>query len=103
MTEVLLMASERARRDRLENALRDEPTIHLAGVAPTFPFLRSLMNETEADVVLVDLQPVPDSPVSREWLVEMIDLVGIVLLCSTADPVLFDELIHVERGAMLRS
>jgi len=57
MTEIAIMAASHARRAWLESAVGHDAKIHVAGTAPTFPFLRSLLNEIEADVALIEPGP----------------------------------------------
>jgi len=102
MVEVIITAPTQARRDWLANAVRGESTIHLAGAAATFPFLRSLLTETAADVVLVDSGWRPQSEVTRDWLFELFDVVPIVLFSSDVDIPTFHRMLQAEGGGMLR-
>ena len=53
MVDVWIMAPARDRRDLLLRALNPERSIRVAGIAATFPLLRSLMSESSADVAVV--------------------------------------------------
>jgi DNA-binding NarL/FixJ family response regulator len=61
------------------------------------------MNEKSVDVVLIDLESASDSEIVRNWLLELLDLVPIVLLSPVPDPAVYNALVRAERGAMLRT
>jgi len=102
MTDVLILAPAQSGRDRLQRVLRLAPTIQVAGVATSFPFLRSLMDQAPADVVLIDLEPLADSGVTHDWLLELLELIPAVLLSSAPDSAVFNCLLHADAGALLR-
>src|SRR5438445_13188162 len=93
MVDLWIMAQAQARRGWLLRAVGEDPTIRVAGMAPTFPFLRSLMSETSADLALVDLQSQPDSAVSRDWLFGLMAAVLVLLLDSGFDQAGFNLLL----------
>ena len=97
------MAPVQARRDWLENVIRGERSLRVAGVASTFPFLRSFLNESIVDVGIVDLASASDSETSHGWLAELLDIVSVVVLASTPDSWIFSKLLRAERGALLRA
>lgn len=99
MIHVAIMASAEKRRTWLERRLRPEPSLKVVAVVSTFPLLRSLLNETPVDVVIVDGGL--DSGMSRDWLVEFSDEVPLVLLCPAPDGWTFNHLVRTERGAIL--
>ncbi len=103
MIDVAVMASVQARRNRLEQVVRAEPTLRFAGIAPTFPFLRSLVNELPIQVVIIDLEFAADVENTQEWLAELTSAVAVVMLASTADPRIFNNFLGAEKGALLRS
>ena len=103
MVEVLIMAPSQASRDRLHQALQDGPDIHVAGVAPTFPFLRSLITEKMPDVAVIDLESVAESETAGDWLDELLDLTPVIFLTSSPEPGIFNRLVRASAGAMLRA
>jgi len=102
MTEVLIMSPAKARREWLQEILRDQPGFHVGGTAPTFAFLQSLLNERDANIALIDLEPISELETAREWVLTLMDVIPIVLLSALKDGVLFEALIRAERGALLR-
>lgn len=97
------MTPAQARRDWLLRAVGEDHTIRVAGTAPTFPFLRSLMSETPADLAVVDFQSQPDSAIARDWLFELMALVPIVLLDSDFDGATFKRILRAKAGGMLKA
>src|ERR1051326_6228645 len=102
MLDLLIMASAPARRERLSGSVDIESGIRVAGTASTFPFLRSLISEASADVLLIELEPDTEYPAVREWLREFLDLMPMVLLISDADPAIFN-LMRSARTGILQS
>src|ERR1051325_7473943 len=98
MTDVLIMGATPARRDALARNLHTVSSIRVAGTAATFAFLRSLMDQTSADVAVIDTDEI-----SQDWLEEIVDLMPVVLLAAVPDEELFKTMIRSERGALLRS
>jgi len=103
MTEVLILAPARPRRDWLQRVLREESRIHVAGVATGFPFLRSLMDEAPVHIALLDIEPLAHSGAAHDWLLELLDLVPAVLLSSVPDSAVFNRFLRADAGALLRS
>ena len=97
------MTPSAARRDWLSKAVSSEPEIRVAGTAATFPFLRSLMSETSADVALVDLRQEMPSSTPRDWLPELLELTPIVLLSPEPDPAIFNLVRRAGVGGVLES
>ena len=97
------MTPSPARRDWLLGAVSREPGIRVIGTGTTFSFLRSLMSETSADLAVIDLQSRMESSIVRDWLLELLDLVPIVLLSPEPDPAIFNSILHVRMGGILRS
>ncbi len=97
------MASTPARRDWLRSSIASDRSLRIAGMAPTFPSLRSLMAETAADIAVIDWQSDGEPAAAREWLVELLDLVPIIVLASDYDAELFNRIVHANTGGMLRT
>jgi DNA-binding NarL/FixJ family response regulator len=103
MVDVWIMAATAARRDWLLRTLNPDHSIRVAGLAPTFPFLRSLMSETSADLAVVDVQLPVESTIVRDWLLELLNEVAIVLLSSEPDPAIFQRILQSGVGGMLQA
>jgi two-component system, NarL family, response regulator YdfI len=103
MIEVAVMSSIHSRRDWLNETLRAESSVHVAGTATTFPFLRSLLNEAIVDVSLIDLTSMPEAEIAHDWLLELLDTVPILFLLSVPDPWIFSNVLRAEKGGLLRS
>jgi DNA-binding NarL/FixJ family response regulator len=101
MIEVGIMAPMQARRDWLEQLLRQERALHIAGTATTFSFLRSLVDETVVDVCVIDLVSPPEFETERDWLMEFVAIVPIVALTSSTDSWLFNTILHAQGGGAL--
>jgi two-component system, NarL family, response regulator YdfI len=102
MIDVAIMASLHARRLWLERVVRAETSFRAAGVASTFAFLRSLLDQTSVEVVIIDLMSAPESESAREWLFELVDMIPVIVLASTPDPDIFSRIVRSEKGALLR-
>ena len=103
MIDVAIMTSLPDRRARLEEIVRAEPAFHVAGIAPTFPYLRSLLDETSVHVVIIDFAGEPASEIKHEWLSELINNVTVVVLASAADATIFNTLLGADHGGLLRT
>ena len=106
MIDVVIMASLEYRRDWLERLLRTERSLHLAGITPTFPSLRSLLDDIDVDAAVVDMVSTADSEMSgmtRDWLTELFEIVPVLVLASTPDSWTFNSMLRVESGALLRA
>jgi DNA-binding NarL/FixJ family response regulator len=95
------MSPSPARQDWIQRSVGAEPGIRIVGRAATFPYLRSLISETSADLVVIDLQSSMESTVVREWLAELLDLVAALLLSSEPDPAITDLLWNEKTGGLL--
>lgn len=102
MLELLIMAPSLARRDWLSKSVSTEGELHVAGTAATFPLLRSLLSETPADILLIELQPGTLDTSVREWLAQFLDLAPVVLLVAEPDPAIFN-LMRNEACGLLQS
>jgi DNA-binding NarL/FixJ family response regulator len=102
MLDLWIMAPSPVRRDWLSDGVRNDPEIHVVGIAPTFPALRSLMSDTTADISLVEASSEVNS-ITRDWLHEVLDLTPVVLLTPQPDVPLFNQIRHAGTGALLQS
>jgi DNA-binding NarL/FixJ family response regulator len=100
MISIAIMASAEKRRTWLERQLRGDPSLKVISSVSTFPLLRSLLDETPSDVVIVDGTGL-DSLTARDWLVEFLDEVPLVLISAGPDGWTFNHLVQTERGAIL--
>jgi len=110
MLDLWIMSPTPARRDWLSKCVASDPELRIAGMAATFPYLRSLMSEDSADISLIELQAEDQSsPTSqatratRDWLVELLDLSPIVLLTAESSPVMFNWIRRGGIGGMVHS
>jgi DNA-binding NarL/FixJ family response regulator len=103
MVDLLIMAPSFVRRDWLSKCVDNEPDIKVAGTASTFPFLRSLVSQTPADLFLIELEPETQYGGVREWLLEFMDLALLVVLISEPDPGMFNFMRHAKTGGLLQS
>jgi NarL family two-component system response regulator YdfI len=103
MVDLWIMTSSGRRRDWLLNALRSEKDVRIVGTAATFPFLRSLMSQTPADMSLIDLQPEMPSSTALDWLRELLELIPILLLNPEPDPPMFNRIRRAGVGGALQS
>lgn len=95
------MTSSSARRDRLVRALRSDSSLQVAGVAVSFPHLRSLISEAAADVIVLDLQLRAEPGLVREWLEDFLSLAPVVVLGPEPDSEIFNTILRAGAGAML--
>ena len=75
----------------------------MVGTAATFPFLRSLMSQTPADMSLIDLAPETPSNTARDWLRELLELTPILLLNPQPDVAIFNQIRRAGVGGILQS
>src|SRR5712692_10161952 len=101
MVDVWIMAPSSERRDRILRAISSERPIRVAGSAATFPFLRSLMSETSGDLAVIDWQSQTESTTPRDWLLEFVDLIPIVVLFSEPDSGIFSRILRSKAGGMI--
>jgi DNA-binding NarL/FixJ family response regulator len=99
--DICIMSPSTARQDWLQRAIGDEHSIQVKGTAVTFPFLRSLIDESPVDVAVIDLHSKRESSVVREWLVELVNLVAVLLLSSSPDPAIVKLILNAKAGGLL--
>jgi DNA-binding NarL/FixJ family response regulator len=102
MIEVVIMAPARNRRQWLERELSADSTIHVNGVASTFPFLRSLLAETPANVIVIDGATAEPSAV-HDWFNELTEFASLIFLAASADESILDSFRRAQRGAVLHA
>jgi DNA-binding NarL/FixJ family response regulator len=102
-SKIWIMAPNAARRDWLTNSVRLDSTIQIIGTAATFPFLRSLITQTTANLAVIDPQGQTESNIVHDWLLELADLVPILLLMSEPDAAIFNRMLDEEIGGLLRA
>src|SRR5262249_55660475 len=100
MLDLWVMTASATRREWLLKHLSNEPEIRIAGTASTFAFLRSLMSETSADVALIELPPTQPS-MTRDWLLELLDLTPVVVLSPERDSSILSRMRHTGVAAFL--
>src|SRR5271168_3381817 len=103
MVDIWIMTSSPERRDRLLRSVSGDTAVRVVGSAPTFAYLRSLMAEASADVAVIDWQRQAEASVSRDWLLELLDLIAVVLLCSESDAGIFNRILHARGGGILQT
>jgi DNA-binding NarL/FixJ family response regulator len=103
MLDLLIMAPSPARRDWLSNCVQIDPELRIVGKASTFPFLRSLISENSADVLVIELEPETEYSTVRDWLREFFDVMPVVLLTSDAEPAMFNLMRTAKTGGLLQS
>jgi|SoiMethySBSTD1v2_1073268.scaffolds.fasta_scaffold1020456_2 DNA-binding NarL/FixJ family response regulator len=101
MVAVWIMTASPSRRDRLLRAFDHAESIRVAGTAATFPFLRSLMDETPGDIVLIELQT--EDNVNREWLFDILDRMPAIILAADHDSAVFNQILRSGSGGILRA
>jgi NarL family two-component system response regulator YdfI len=101
--QLLIMAPSQSRQRSLQNALANDSAIDLAGVASTFPMLRSLMAEVSADVVLAEIRARADRAIARDWLLDLIEVVPVLVLDSDLDSTVLNRMIRQQAGGALQS
>jgi DNA-binding NarL/FixJ family response regulator len=95
------MAPSPVRQEWLQRLVAGARSIRVMGIAPTFPYLRSLITETSPDLALIDLASGIDSSIVREWLIELRDQIPILVLSFDPDPAIFNLILNGEAGGML--
>jgi DNA-binding NarL/FixJ family response regulator len=103
MVDVWIMAHSAARRESLRRCCGGASDIHVAGIAATFPFLRSLMSETQADIALIELEADMLPAAATDWLFELMESTPIVLLSQDPDPAIFNRIRRSGAGGLLQS
>ena len=103
MPDILIMASSQNRRVWLDSTVRVDRDLRVVGIAPTLPFLRSLIEDTPADAAIVDFAPVAETNDNRDWLTELSELIALVILTADPSPFIYSTLLHAHQGAWLRT
>lgn len=103
MVQVAIMAAVESRRIELARRLRADPSLEVVGVASTFAFLRSWIDEGVVDGVIVDAGSEAEAGRRRDWLLELLDVTPVVLLSAASDTWTFNQFMNAERGAILGS
>src|SRR5215467_6286346 len=101
MVDVWIVAHSAARRDSLSKCFGGGSDIRVIGTASTFPFLKSLMAETAADLAVIELQSESQST-NHDWVVELMESTPIVFLCSGPEPALFNSIRQTGNGGLLQ-
>jgi DNA-binding NarL/FixJ family response regulator len=103
MIDVWIMTSTSSRRARLSACLGADPSIKVAGATTTLPSLRSMLQESPADVALIDRHAERSESNVRDWLSELIDVVPIVVLNPEPDGNLSNQILNAGVGGILGS
>jgi NarL family two-component system response regulator YdfI len=101
MVDIWIMAQAVQRRDSLLRAVDTDSSIHVAGAAANLPLLRSMMSEKSADVALIDWEPQTESGAFREWLLDLLERISTVVICSEPDQRIFNRISHLKNGGMI--
>src|SRR5215469_8655832 len=101
MVDVWIVAHSVARRDSLLQCFGGGSDIRVVGTASTFPFLKSLMAETAADLAVIEF-PSPSQSTAHDWAVELLESTPIVFLCSGPEPALFNSIRRTGNGGLLQ-
>jgi NarL family two-component system response regulator YdfI len=102
-SKIWIMTTSARRRDWLLQSIRPETAIQVVGTAATFPFLRSVIAQTSADLALIDLESHPFEGADRDWLLELLDLAPLLLLTSEPDSTVFNRMLDEGAGGILRA
>jgi DNA-binding NarL/FixJ family response regulator len=102
MLDLWMMSDSASRRESLAKCVGGNPEIRVVGIASGFPFLRTLIEETSADLALIDLQSDALSASDSEWLQELLELTPIVLLTHDPDPSVLNQIRRAGPGGLLR-
>src|SRR6185436_2778451 len=97
MIDVWIMTSAPSRRAWLSGCFDADTSIHVVGSVATLPLLRSSLQESPADVAVVETSNL------RDWFSELSDQLPIVVLQPEADPFLSNRILQAGVGGMLRS
>ncbi len=101
MVDVWIVALSPQRLERLLRAVGADRSIHVAGSAPNFALLRSMMSEKSADVAVIDWESQDESAVFRQWMFDLLDLIPLVVICSEPDARMFNRMLHSKSGGMI--
>src|SRR5215467_1459897 len=102
MVEVWIVAHSAASRDSLSKCFGGGSDIRVVGTASTFPFLKSLMAETAADLAVIEF-PSESQSTAHDWAVELLESTPIVFLCPSPEPALFNSIRRTGTGGLLQS
>jgi DNA-binding NarL/FixJ family response regulator len=103
MLDVWIMAPAQSRRDWLVRGIGSDPSIHVAGVAPTFAVLRSLIGDGFADVIIIDIHEELANDALRDWLSELEELAALLLIVPEHNREMFSRTLQNKPGGMLRA
>ena len=103
MPDILIMTSSQTRRVWLDSSVRADPDLRVVGLAPTLPFLRSLIDDKTADVAIVDLPSGPEAEENRDWLTELSEIITLLILIPAPSPFIYSTLLRAQHGAILRT
>jgi DNA-binding NarL/FixJ family response regulator len=103
MLDVWIMAAAQSRRDWLARSLSGDATIRVAGAAPTFGMLRSLIGDEFADVIIIDVPEPYSIDAIREWVNEFEDVAPLLLILPERDREIFNRILEAKPGGMLRA
>lgn len=101
--EIGIMAAASARRSFLVECAASERSIRVAGTAPTFAALRSLMAETTVDVAILDWDPDREPTGARDWLDELLQDVSVLVLIGAYDADIHGRITQARAGGILRT
>jgi len=96
------VAHSAASRDSLSKCFGGGSDIRVVGAASTFPFLKSLMAETAADLAVIEF-PSESQSTAHDWAVELLESTPIVFLCPSPEPALFNSIRRTGTGGLLQS
>jgi DNA-binding NarL/FixJ family response regulator len=102
MVDVWILSHSAARRDYLKNCFGKEE-IRVVAMAATFPFLRSIISETAADLALIELHPEGRSTTVHDWLFELLELTPVVLMSPDPEAAIFNRIRRAGNGGLLQS
>jgi NarL family two-component system response regulator YdfI len=102
MVEIAIMSQSGARKDWLLRVIAEDRTIHVNGIVATFPALRSLISQRPPDVAVIDSQSQSDSRFEREWVIDLLDVVPLILLSAEPHPAILNRLQHTGAGGILQ-
>jgi DNA-binding NarL/FixJ family response regulator len=102
MIEIVIMSQSDARKDWLLRAVGEDRTIHVNGIASTFPALRSLLSQRPPDVALVDAQSQSESSIWREWVIDLLDIAPLIFLSGEPHPAILNRLQQTGVGGILQ-
>jgi DNA-binding NarL/FixJ family response regulator len=99
--DICVMSPLPARQQWLHRSIGGESSIRVAGIATTFPLLRSIINETPVDLAVVDAGSRMESNTVRDWVVDLSAVVPVLLFSSEPDPSMVNLILNKKAGGML--